>query len=106
MFHKRHMLMGGGIDYNIRRIGLEDSPKALLVCYGNNLYSEIQFVSILHLQFLLDIIGAVFIHIQHHQLPGPDLGDLAAQLGTDGAAAAGNKHRLAPVMPPTAWVVG
>ena len=92
------MLMGCRVDYHIRPVEPEHPLQLAPVRNGYNLHGQLQPALILDLQLLLNIVGAVFIHIQHHQLPGPDLGDLAAQLGTDGAAAAGNKHRLAPVI--------
>ena len=90
--------MGGGIDYDIRRIGLEDSPQALLVCYGNNLYREIKFVSILHLQFLLDIIGGVFVDIQNDYLLRCHSGYLPTKLGAYGSTATCNKDCLSSVV--------
>ena len=67
MFHKRNMLMSSCVDYDIRPISLKDSCEAFLVGNRDDLYREIKFIAILHLQFLLNVIGRVLVDIENDQ---------------------------------------
>ena len=95
--HQGHMLVGRGVDDHIGLVFPEDPLQLPPVRNGDDLHTEIQKGKF-DLQLLLDIVSAVFVDVQDHQLPGADLGDLPGQLAADGAAAAGNQNGLAPVV--------
>ena len=89
------MLVGGGVEDDLRAVELHQLPHLLAVAHRGNLNFQVELAAVLHLQLLLQVVGVVFIDVDHHQLFGVALGNLAAQFRTDRAAAAGDHDHLA-----------
>ena len=98
MLHQRHMLMRGSMQHDIRLMPCKDAVERRLIANGDNLHLDIQRNAVGNAKLLLDIIGAVFIHIEDDELFRLHLGNLPAQLAADRTAAAGNQHGLAAVI--------
>lgn len=56
-------------------------------------------VAVLGQQFVAQHVDIVFIHIEEHDARRSDRAQLAAELGADGTAAAGDQHRFAGDIP-------
>ena len=65
--HKGHMLVGRCVVDNIRAVLLKDLINSAAVPDGADDHLQVQ-AGILLLQFLLDIIGIVFINIKNDEL--------------------------------------
>ena len=89
------MLVGRRVKDHLRAVGVEDLLQPLLVPDGGDLHAHVQGITVFIQQVVLQFIGGVFRDIHDHQPRGPVFGDLAAQLGADGTAAACDQHGLA-----------
>ena len=94
VLHEGDMLVGGGVVDELGTVGAEDLVQAAAVADRADEGDEVQ-VGILLAKLELDGIGVVLVDIQNHELLGAVRGDLAAELGADGPAAAGDQDGLA-----------
>ena len=92
--HQGHMLMGRRMIDDIRPVQLKDLFHPGRITHRADQYLHIQ-MRIFLFQLLLYLINSVFINIKNDQTFGIVLGDLSAQLASDGAAASCHQHRLA-----------
>ena len=98
MLHQWNMFMRCCVKYNIRMIGAENIFKFSPVGYGTDFYLKGEHSPpISHDEFLLKIIGTVFINIQHNQHFGRHFCNLPAKLTPDGTTAAGDKNCFARI---------
>ena len=96
-FHQGNMLVGRRVDHDIRLILAHHPPEGFLVPDAADFQHQgvgYQFAVFL-LQFEEEIIHIVFGNIVKDQLLRGKGHDLAAQLGTDASASAGNEYGLA-----------
>ena len=93
VLHQRHMLMRCCMVHNIGMIRFKHIVDPARVAHAADQNHQIQ-LRILFLQFLLQVVGIVFINIKHDQLRRLVTGNLTAQLASDGTAAACNEHNL------------
>ncbi|OPZ73973.1 MAG: hypothetical protein BWY80_00762 [Firmicutes bacterium ADurb.Bin456] len=87
--HQGHVFMGGGMEDNVRPVLLEDCVYPGLVPNIGNLDGQGNSGKTI-LQIQTDAVDAVFAVAQEHQFFGIHCGHLAAELGADGAAGAGD----------------
>ncbi len=88
--HQRHVLVGGGVEDDARLEALHrlQHPVRLLAVGEHRLdVAEVALVDHLALDLEEVVLGVV----EHHQQARPDAGDLAAELGADRAAGAGDE---------------
>ena len=94
VLHEGDMLVGSGVIDDLWTVGAENLVQAAAVADRADERDKVQ-VGILLAQLQLDSIGVVLVDIENHQLFGVVRGDLAAELGANGAAAAGDQDGLA-----------
>ena len=94
VLHQRHMLMRCCMVHNIGMIRFKHIVDPARVAHAADQNHQIQ-LRILFLQFLLQVVGIVFINIKHDQLRRLVTGNLTAQLASDGAASPGHQDPLA-----------
>ena len=94
VLHEGDMLVSGGVVDQLGTVGAEDLVQAAAVADRADERDKVQ-VGILLAKLELDGIGVVLVDIKDHQLFGVVRGDLAAELGADGPAAAGDQDGLA-----------
>ena len=99
MLHQRHVLVRGGVEYDIGTIAIKDLVEPRGVAHGANLHGQFEVVSVEHTQLLLDLVGIVLIDVENHKLARRAAGDLTAQLRADGAAAARDENGLIGIEP-------
>ena len=87
------MLMSRRVIHNVRPVCLKDFIHPPCIPHRGNEHRHIQR-RIGQTQFLLNIIGVIFVNIKNNQLFRLVRGDLTAQLASNGTAAAGYKHCL------------
>ena len=93
--HQGDVLMGGGVEHHVGFVGIKQQLQPPGVPDGADLHAEGQLPAVLVQQFLLDVVGVVFVNIKNDQPLGMMLDDLTAQLTANGTAATGDKNRLA-----------
>ena len=98
LFHQRHMLMCCSMHHNLRMVFLHNPAHGTLTADIGNFWLKIQFIAITQAQLLLQVINAVLINIQRHNLLRLHLRQLTAKLAADTATAAGNKNNLALII--------
>ena len=74
------MLVRGGMDHDIRLEFLHDTANALIVAYRCDYGGKVKVGAVFERQFLLDIIGVVFVNIHNDELFGGIGGNLTAKL--------------------------
>ena len=94
LLQHRHMLVGRGMEYHIRSVLLECRFDGSAVADVGEQVCPFQIWK-RTLQFEVDRVEIELAAIQNDQAGRLELCDLAAELGADRAAAAGNQHRLA-----------
>ena len=92
------MLVSGGVEHDLGTVVVEYAIHAGHVPYRGDLHAEIQRVPVFTDQLLLDAVGVVLVDIQYDESGGAEGGDLTAQLGANGAAAARNQNHLARIV--------
>ncbi len=97
VLHQRHMLVRGGVEDHLGPKALEHLMDAVVVTHRGDDGLHVERFAVAALQFLLQVIDGVFIHIQQHQQLGLGFGQLPAQFTADGAAGTSDHHRLALV---------
>ena len=98
--HEGNVLVGRGVEHNLGMMAVEDGLELRPVGNGDDFRHDGEILAIGDFQLLFDIIGAVFIHIEHDELRGLHAGDLAAEFGADGATAAGDQDGFAGIVFP------
>ena len=88
------MLMGGGMIDQIGSVLGKEVFQSIPVSYGANEHGETQ-VGVIPAQFLLDVIGVVFVDVEDDELLRVLARDLTAELAADGAPV------TRTVLPPT-----
>lgn len=78
------MLMGGGMIDQIGSVLGKKVFQSIPVSYGANEHGETQ-VGVIPAQFLLDVIGVVFVDVKENQVGRMESGQLSAQLAADAA---------------------
>ena len=88
--HQRHVLVGGGVEDDARLEALHhlEHPVRLLAVGEHRL--DVGEVALLD-HLAVDLEEVVLGVVEHHQQPRLDPGDLAAELGADRAAGAGDE---------------
>ena len=86
--------MGSSMEHNLRTQLPENMIQPIHVPDGSDNNLQVELVAVLADQLLLHIVGIVLVDIQDRQLFRVQGGNLAAQLGADGSAAAGDQHGL------------
>ena len=94
VLHQGDMLVGRGVEDQLRSVGIQHIVHAGGVPDGADEGHQIQ-VGITPLELHLDVVGVVLVDVEDDELLGVGLGDLAAQLAADAAAAAGDHDHLA-----------
>ena len=94
VLHQRHMFMRRCMEHHVRLIAREQAVHLFGIAHRGDAYIQLERTAVAALQLLLDGIGAVFINIQNDEPLWPAGRDLAAQLRTDGTAAARHHHDL------------
>ena len=84
------MLVGGGVEHHFGAVVSEELAHPLPIPDGGNFYRQVQPPAVFVQQFLLDVVGVVFIDVHNDQPAGAVLDNLAAEFGADGTAAAGD----------------
>ena len=91
VLHHRHVLVGGGMEHDVRPVQGEDLVQSRFVRNvgdeGMNGHFAAQGA-----KFLLDQEQAVFGPLDHHQRLGPELEHLPADFRADAAAGAGHQN--------------
>ena len=90
VLHQRDMLVGGGVEDQLGLVALEDVLDASGVADGADEHREIE-VGMMAEQLLLDVVGVVLVDVEDDEASGMVGGDLSAEFGADGAAAAGDE---------------
>ena len=98
LFHQRNVLVRGGVDDDLRVIALKNAHQGRLLRDGADLDLKVQLAVIRGQEFLLHVVRAVFINIENDNLFWFHLGQLPAELGADGAAAARDENDLIAVI--------
>ena len=88
------MLVGRGMEHNVRAVAVEQRVDLFLIADGGDLHLEIQLLAISADQLLLNIVSIILVVIQDEEQAGVELCDLAAELASDGSAAPGHQHRF------------
>ena len=94
LFHQRHMLMRSSMHHDLRMVFLHNPAHGALVTDIGNLRLKIQLLAIKQAQLLLQVINAVLIYIQRHNLLRCHLRQLAAQLAADTATTTSYQNHL------------
>jgi len=91
--HERHMLVGSGMEDNMRAIRLEQMPEAsgVLDIRDDRMQMDIQIPE-LAAELGLDLIDAVLAATDQYQCVRLEIHDLAAQLRADRASRTGHHH--------------
>ena len=89
------MFMRRCMEHHVRLIAREQAVHLFGIAHRGDAYIQLERTAVAALQLLLDGIGAVFINIHNDEPLWPAGRDLAAQLRTDGTAAARYQHRFA-----------
>ena len=92
------MLVRGRVQHDVRLVARKDLVKRRRVADRDDLHLHVQRHAVGDAQLLLNVVRAVLVLVQNHELFGLHLGDLAAQLAADRAAAARDEHRLPAVI--------
>lgn len=92
--HEGHVLMGGGVEDDGGPVAGEDALQALLVAHVAD-DGDIVFARVFGEQLLVDLVDAVLAASEQNELLGSGEGYLAAELGADGAACAGDEDSAA-----------
>ena len=87
VFHKRYMLVCSRMIDNLRAVFVEDLEHSATVADGPDQGLQVE-MGVLFAKFKLDLVRIVLIDIEDDELSGIVRGNLAAQLGSDGTAAA------------------
>ena len=95
VFHERHMLVSGGVEDDIRPIVVEQLINSARIADGANENGKVQAFMVFGKQFLLNVIGVVFIDVENNEMLGVMGRNLPAEFCTDGATAACDKNDLA-----------
>ena len=98
MLHERHVLVSGGVEYDVGTLCLENAFQTYGIANRSDLYVQIQLVVILPQKLLLDGVGIVFVYVQNDKTLGLALGNLAAKLAADRSATARDQHGFACVV--------
>ena len=92
--HQRNMLVGRSVKHHLWPVLFKDLIHTGLIPHRADFHPQIQPISVYPHQFLLDIIGVIFVDIQYNQSTWMAHGNLPAQLTADGTAAPGHHHHL------------
>ena len=95
-FHERNMLMGRGVDHDVRFILSHDPPEGFLVPDGTDLENHgiADQLPELLLELEEEVVHVVLRDIVKNQLGRGESQDLPAELRSDGSSAAGNQNNL------------
>ena len=94
--HQGNVLVGGGVDHDIRLVLAHDPPEGFLVPDGTHFQHDRigdQFTVFL-LQFEEKVVHVVFADVVEHQFLRSKGKNLAAEFRADGASASGNENRF------------
>ena len=89
------MLVGRRVENHLGAQAAEQSVHLLGVAHRGDEHFQVQLVAVFAAQLLLDGVGVVLVDVHDDEHRGLAAGDLAAQLGADGPAAAGDHDALA-----------
>ena len=92
--HQRHMLVGRGVEHELRRPGREDLLQARGVLHVGRQRHDLEAGFVLA-DPLLDAVQRELARLHQHQPRGLEARELAAQLAADRTACAGDQHGLA-----------
>lgn len=97
LLHEGHVLVGGGVDDNVRLIPAHDPPEGFLIPDGAHLQDHGigHELSVLLFQFEEEVVHVVLGDIVKDKLFRGKGQDLAAELGSDGSASAGDHDGFA-----------
>ena len=76
------------VEHGIRLVGLHNIAYPVGIAHRTDQYGQIQFAAIFTPQFLLDLIGIVFVHIKNDELLRFCRYDLSAKFTSDRTASA------------------
>ena len=91
--HERYVLMCGCMEDHVRFILLHHTADTVRVPAGADQGHEVQ-LRVLHEELLLDAVGIVLVDVEDNELLRLVTCDLAAELGADGSATAGDEDGL------------
>jgi len=91
--HQRHVLVGGRVEDDARPVAVEDLPHLRPALHIREHRDARREAALVH-ELALDLEQGRLALVDEDQPLGPEAGDLAAELGADRAAGAGDEHRL------------
>ncbi len=93
-FHQRHVLVGGGVEDELRLPVGEDLLESRRVLHVTGQRHDLRF-GLVHAEPLLDVVQRELARLHQHQPRRCEAGELATELAADRAAGAGDQHGLA-----------
>ena len=96
MLHQRHMLVGGGVEHDLRPVKLEELLHHIEIA---DIGDDLDDVLEVFLDLARDLVEIVFVLVEQNQLRRLEPAQLPNQLRSDRAAGAGHENPAAAVGP-------
>ena len=98
MLHQRNVLVRRRMNDNLRTIPIKNSFQCRTVTYRKDFNTNIEIIFVCNLQFLLNIVHAVFIDVKKYELLRKHLRHLPAELTADTSSTARDQDYLVTVI--------